>query len=156
MKIINLGCGNEKYGDVRVDFVNTDATTHVLDLNKPLPFEDGEFDEVYCKSVLEHIGDLKSFIAECFRILKVGGKIWIRTDNASYLVFLFKDHQSYIKYEDYASSDDKHYYLFKEEHLRNLFKQFKDLKINFSCPNNKLFFFCEKLKSMHIELEAVK
>jgi len=32
--IINLGCGDEDYGDVRVDFVKTSTTTHILNLNE--------------------------------------------------------------------------------------------------------------------------
>lgn len=156
--ILNLGCGGESYGDVRVDFTRTATTTNILDLNKKLPFKDEMFDEVYAKSVLEHIGNVKLFIDEAIRVLKVGGTIWIRTDNANYLPFLFKNHQDYItnKYSHYIS-DDKHYYLFKKEHLNNIFNlKLQRYSISFTCPSKKLFFLPNKLKCMHIELRGIK
>lgn len=154
-KILNLGCGEETYGDVRIDFVKTKTTTHVLDLENKLPFKNGEFDEVYCKSVLEHIGNLKSFISESLRVLKKGGKFWFRTDNASYIGFLIKNHQDYIRY-DYVSDEDKHYYLFKEEHLKNFFESVSSRIISYTCPSKKLFFLNEKFKCMHIEISGIK
>ena len=154
-KILNLGCGEETYGDVRVDFVKTKTTTHVCDLNKKLPFRNGEFSEVYCKSVLEHIGNVKQFVEECMRVLKKGGKFWFRTDSSIYIGFLFRNHQDYIKY-NYTSKDDKHYYLFKKEHLINLFEGY-DLDITYTCPNKRyLFWLPYKFKCCHIEASGIK
>ena len=157
--ILNLGCGNQDYGDVRVDFVKTNATTHICNLNEKLPFNDENFDEVYCNSVLEHIGNVKQFVEESMRVLKVGGKFYFRTDSSTYLPFLIKGHQSYIegkcKY-DYKSDEDKHYYLFKEEHLINFFKRFGDIKIGYACPSKKMPFFPMKFKCMHIEVNGIK
>ena len=154
-KILNIGCGEESYVDIRIDFVKTEATTHVQDLNKKLPFKDCEFDEVYCKSVLEHIGNVKNFISESLRVLKKGGEFWFRTDNASYIGFLFRNHNDYIKY-DHASKEDKHYYLFKKEHLENLFEYIFSKEISYTCPSKKLFFLNKKFKCMHIEIRGVK
>ena len=157
LEILNLGCGGEDYGTERVDFVKTKTTTKVINLDEKLPYPDGFFDEVYCKSALEHIGNVKQFISEALRVLKKGGEFWFRTDNASYLPFLFKDHQSYIEgtYEHHTE-EDRHLYLFKEEHLKNIFHEIKDYKISFSCPSKKLFFLPAKFKCMHIEIEGVK
>jgi len=142
-RIINLGCGNETYGDVRVDFQKTETTTHVCDLNNVLPFEDNSFDEVYCRSVLEHIKDLGIFTDECFRVLKKGGKIWIRTDYAGYIIgYLSKkyDHNEFLNYiyktaggkqYGHKKGEDAHYHLFVESHLRKLFKKFNNLKFNY-------------------------
>ena len=153
MKIINLGCGNESYGDVRVDFVKTSTTTHICDLNKPLPFKDNSFDKVYCKSILEHVGNVKQFIDECMRILKVGGTFYFRTDNSTYLGHVFKSHQSYLQFEDW-SKEDKHYYLFKKEHLINFFGDKVDLQ--YACQNKKVFFLPKKYKCFHIDINGVK
>jgi len=155
--ILNLGCGQEEYGDVRVDFVKTPTTTHVWDLNLGLPFQKAMFTEVYSKSVLEHIKNLDNFVREIRRVLRLEGKFWIRTDNASYLPFLFRNHQDCIEgtYEHHTS-DDMHYHLFKEEHLRNLFRDFKDLEIEYTCPNKKLFFLPKKFKCMYIEIKGGK
>ena len=156
--IINLGCGTEDYGDVRVDFVKTDTTTHVQDLNETLQFESGSFSKVYSNSVLEHIRNIGSFMDEIHRILDKDGIFFIRTDNASYLPFLFKNHQDYITntYEHHTD-EDRHYYLFKEEHLINLFKdKFTNLEITYTSPSNKLFLLPNKFKSMHIEIRGIK
>ena len=153
MKTINLGCGEQENGDVRVDFVKTKTTTHVLDLNKKLPFKDGEFDYVYCNSVLEHIGNVKDFIKESMRVLKDGGEYYFRTDNASYIGFMMQNHQSYIENEEW-SKDDKHFYLFKPEHMTNLFGEY--IWITYTCPSKKLFFLPKKYKCMHIEVHGKK
>ena len=157
IKIINLGCGDENYGNVRVDFVKTNTTTHVLNLNKRFPFKDNEFDEVYSRSVLEHIKNIGIFVSEAMRILKKNGKLWIRTDNASYLPFHLRNHQGYIEGTyNHHISEDKHFHLFKEEHLKNLIDKVKSIKINYTCPSKKLFFLPNKFKCMHIEMEVIK
>lgn len=48
---------------------------------EPLPFQDGQFDILFCSAVLEHVGtreDQKFFLQECMRISK---KIFITTPN---------------------------------------------------------------------------
>ena len=48
---------------------------------KPLPFQDGQFDILFCSAVLEHVGtrkDQKFFLQECTRISK---KMFITTPN---------------------------------------------------------------------------
>lgn len=154
--VLNLGCGNQMYGTDRADIVWTETANMVFDFNKKFPLKSNYYDEVYSNSVLEHIKNLDNFIREIKRVLKKGGKLFIRTDNASYLPFLFKNHQDYISYDWDWNPTDKHYYLFKEEHLRNLFSEFKDLKISYSCPSKKLFFLPKKFKCMHIELRCEK
>ena len=106
MKILLLGCGHKKRpeytnidgmfvpiaGDhknhydkddvVRLD-INPDCNPDVLwDLNnRPLPFEDGEFDEIHAYEVMEHVGRQGDFVGyfsemmEYARILKDGGTI---------------------------------------------------------------------------------
>jgi predicted SAM-dependent methyltransferase len=155
--ILNLGCGTEIYGDVRVDFLDTGTTTHIQDLNQTFQFESNSFDKVYSNSVLEHIRNCGNFVDEIHRVLKKGGKFFIRTDNANYFGFLLKNHQSYIENTyKHHTEDDLHYYLFKEEHLRNLFKKFKDLKITLTCSSRKLFWLPNKLSCMHIEIRGIK
>jgi len=49
--------------------------------NEALPFEDDEFDIVFCSAVLEHVGDFRSqafFIMEC---LRVGKRVFLTTPN---------------------------------------------------------------------------
>lgn len=53
----------------------------VIDFNydvMDMPFENDEFDAVYCQSVLEHVPYPQQAIAEMTRVLKPGGEIWIQ------------------------------------------------------------------------------
>ncbi len=56
-----------------------------------IPFDDNEFDVVYCCDVLEHVNDLDRVIAESARVLKPGGVYLFDTINrtlASRFVFI--------------------------------------------------------------------
>jgi 2-polyprenyl-6-hydroxyphenyl methylase / 3-demethylubiquinone-9 3-methyltransferase len=46
-----------------------------------LPFDDGQFDLVYCCDVLEHVVDVPSVIAESARVLRPGGVYFFDTIN---------------------------------------------------------------------------
>lgn len=72
-KILNVGCGDQRYGTHRIDMFKTKTTTEVGDLNKKFPYKDNFFNEVYSNCVLEHLTDLENFVNECYRVLKVGG-----------------------------------------------------------------------------------
>lgn len=77
MKILDLGSGPWKYpGSISVDW-NPKVNPDVLwDLNKfPYPFNDNEFDLVYCSHVLEHLNEPVKVIEEIWRILKLYGKL---------------------------------------------------------------------------------
>jgi SAM-dependent methyltransferase len=140
-KIINLGCGNSFIGTHRVDFYKTDTTTHICDLNIALPFPDAYFDEIYCRSVLEHIKNLGIFADECHRILKKGGKLWLRTDHAGFLLAHIWERHEFNRGLDiqYSSGEgfgheqgkDHHYAVFVPSHLKYLFSKFKDHKFEY-------------------------
>ncbi|HEX9879040.1 MAG TPA: class I SAM-dependent methyltransferase [Candidatus Binatia bacterium] len=53
------------------------------DLNRPLPYQDSQFDCVMGLSVLEHLLNGCHWILECKRVLKPGGKLVILTPNIS-------------------------------------------------------------------------
>ncbi len=55
------------------------------DMEKPLPFEDATFDYMLCQEGIEHIEAPLSFLRECARVLKVGGKLVITTPNVLHL-----------------------------------------------------------------------
>ena len=83
---INLGCGNIKADDsIGVDFRKTDATDVVHDLSVfPWPFEDEQFDTAIAKDIIEHMLWVVPFMDECWRIVKPGGKLLIRTTYFQY------------------------------------------------------------------------
>jgi SAM-dependent methyltransferase len=80
MKKLNLGCGNDvKKGWVNLDVIKMPGVDVVHDLNRtPWPFSAGEFDEVLCQDVLEHVDDLLTVLKEIHRVLKPGGIARIR------------------------------------------------------------------------------
>lgn len=171
-QILNVGCGKDKYGTCRIDMYPTEATTHVCNLEEHWPFEDNSFDEVYCKCILEHIGNIDNFSKECYRILRPGGRLYIRTDYAGYLpLYLFKSHEHNKALEvQYPSGkgfghqmeEDRHLHLFVQSHLDKLFKKFsrRDYKYVVGGRNKLLAFILKilpkNLGKVHIEMEAYK
>jgi len=53
------------------------------DLNRKLPFEDGQFRCVFGLSVLEHLLNGCAFMRECHRVLEKGGQLILLTPNIS-------------------------------------------------------------------------
>lgn len=76
--LLNLGCGHKKLdGFVNVDGYETDRAKPdvVHDLTKPLPWGDGEVDEVHAYHVIEHFyrWQVPGIIKDWARVLKPGG-----------------------------------------------------------------------------------
>ena len=114
--VLNLGCGNDTYGDVRLDFMRTAATNMIGDCQS-LPFKDSTFNEVYEKNVFEHLPNPDMHLFEVRRVLRVNGTVTLITDNAACLkYYVLGTHTG-----GYRKSDgmDRHFALFTQEHLRN-------------------------------------
>ena len=79
MKILDVGCGNNKYpGAVGMDINPRTAADIIHDCGiVPYPFADNEFDEIVCRHVAEHVPDVMAFIAALHRITRPGGRILI-------------------------------------------------------------------------------
>jgi len=76
--LLNLGAGPRGVDDdhwVNVDGAPAAGVRFLLDLQRPLPFEDASFDGVFCEHVVEHFGqdDGERLAREVARILKPGG-----------------------------------------------------------------------------------
>jgi len=131
MKILNLGCGDEEYGDVRVDIFPTKTTTHVMDIEKGLPKSwKNKFDAVYSKNLLEHLRNPGFVLEEMKRVCKPGGRIIIITDNAGFWEFhVFGTHVTpkirlkRLSFYKGKNELDTHFCLFTKEHLINHFKR---------------------------------
>jgi SAM-dependent methyltransferase len=172
--ILNIGCGNEAYGDVRADITRTASTNIVCDADSPLPFRDEAFDEVYSKCLFEHLKNPHSFLREVKRVLKRAGKVILITDNASYIRFHLSRFLLKIGWRhggEYRgiSSLDKHYALYQLEHIKNHFDacglKIIDLELisyrGDKVPSKKLdkfikVFFGENLSLPRIKVMAVK
>ncbi len=73
-RILDIGCGRNKLsGSTGVDFLDLPGVDVVSDLNRPLPFQNGEFDVVYSNQVLEHIPNMLGLMEEIHRLLRPGG-----------------------------------------------------------------------------------
>jgi SAM-dependent methyltransferase len=54
---------------------------HVASLNDPLPLEDASVGLVVSNQVIEHLADTDGFVREIHRVLRVGGKAVVSTEN---------------------------------------------------------------------------
>lgn len=79
MKKLNLGCGGRPIaGYVNLDVNGSLGADVCHDLNRyPYPFADGEFDEVRCEHVLEHLDDIVKPLEEIWRICRPGAVVRI-------------------------------------------------------------------------------
>ena len=115
--ILNLGCGEQDFGDVRMDFVATHSSNVVADALH-LPFRDDVFTDVYERNLLEHMPNPAKHLQDVKRVMKMRGLLMLVTDNAACLkYYVLRTHTGgYRKH----GGKDLHYALFTAEHVRNL------------------------------------
>lgn len=122
-KVLNLGCADDFFGDIRVDMEKSPATTMVGNVEEGLKLKSGSIDVVYMQFMFEHLTNINKVMKECYRLLKKGGKIIIITDNAGFIGFhsgKWTKVLSTIHYGGYRNSDgDMHFGLYTPEHIRN-------------------------------------
>ena len=110
---LNLGCGRDiREGYVNLDKVGLEGVDVVHDLNVfPYPFEDNEFDEIYCSHVLEHVDDLLGVVEELSRISKPGGRIKVVAPYfASQGAFNDPTHKRFFTYKTFGYFSSGGYY----------------------------------------------
>lgn len=88
-----VGCGRK----IKSDAINLDKepmpgadVVHDLEVF-PYPFASDTFEYIEAEDVLEHVDDIVKVMDELGRILKVGGKIWIRGPHAKYPLNCWRD-----------------------------------------------------------------
>lgn len=116
---INLGCGDQKLpGYLNVDYSDKCNPDYVYDITKlPYPKEWEECEEVRCDNLLEHLdgGVMIKVINEIKRILKPGGKLWIRVPllklDEEHLDGAFTDptHRNFFTIGSFDYWDRKHF-----------------------------------------------
>ena len=94
-----------------LDLIYSPGIDIIADAHK-LPFKLNKFDWVLCTNLLEHVKDPKKIVAEARGVLKLGGKILI------YVPFYYRYHP-----------DPKDFYRFTEDGVRELLKDFDQIKI---------------------------
>ena len=97
-KVLDVGCYDGKYAEIfkkqNNEVYGMDASTDaileankkgiiavVADVESKFPYDDNTFDIVHAGEIIEHLYDTDTFIRECNRVLKVGGKLIITTPN---------------------------------------------------------------------------
>jgi SAM-dependent methyltransferase len=106
-RILNLGCGFRKEpGAVNVDAYPICEPDVVWDLNQtPLPFEDGAFDLILARHVLEHLQDWWACFVDCARILAPGGELHIHVPHDSNTATLaYRDHYHLFSVVSFAGT----------------------------------------------------
>jgi len=124
-RILNVGCGDDTYGTDFVDLYPSRKEVLKCDLGKDkLPFGNDTFDEVYAAFVLEHLKNPNMVIKEMVRVLKKGGQLVIKTDNAAYWLFHNEKSKKKLHYGGYEvkgahGKSDVHFSIFTPSHVRN-------------------------------------
>lgn len=79
IKFLDVGCGRNKgAGAIGMDQMNHPGVDVVHNIeNIPWPFEDGSFDRIRCRHVLEHIENMIGAMDELHRLLKPEGMLEI-------------------------------------------------------------------------------
>jgi SAM-dependent methyltransferase len=131
--VLNAGSGRDPRGDVRLDFAQEVRPT-VRGTVDALPFKQGAFGRILMQNVLEHTPNPGLLMREALRVLKPGGELWLRTDNAACLWYHVRLPLKFVEGHEYAGSEgDHHYMLFKAHHLRDLARNagFADVRTSY-------------------------
>jgi len=126
-RILNVGCGNDTYGTDFVDLYPVRDDVIRCDVEKEkLPFRDNTFDEVFSGNIFEHLKNPNLVLREMSRVLKPGGRVVLKTDNAGFWLFHNSRSKWKVHYGGYErlgahGKEDKHYSLFTPHHVKNHF-----------------------------------
>lgn len=125
---LNLACGSEYLDDyINIDLpgkgLKTDAE---FDIQK-LPYDDNSVNEIRAFNIIEHFNffECQTILAEWYRVLIPGGKIWIETPDLLSLCNSFVNNidKRYILLEYFFSSpwieNRVHKFLFTEDQLKS-------------------------------------
>lgn len=103
---LHIGCQDHPMdGWLNADIYPKHSEVIHLDATKPFSFLDNTFSYVYSEHMIEHISfaDGLQMIKECYRSLKLGGRIRLATPNLAFLMNLYTKpeeatHKSYISF----------------------------------------------------------
>ncbi|CAN7150589.1 class I SAM-dependent methyltransferase [Knoellia sp. LjRoot47] len=81
--------------------LGADADLRVHDLATPLPYGDGEFDDVICSLVLHYLEDWTGPLAELRRVLEPGGRLMVVVNHPTAYAVVYPD-ADYFKVTRYT------------------------------------------------------
>lgn len=79
---LDIGCGkNKKEGFIGID-IDPKSGADIIASALDLPFEDSSVDEISCSHLVEHFhpNEAQNFFDEIYRVLKNGGRAWLKID----------------------------------------------------------------------------
>jgi len=86
-KILDIGCGDKKTpGSIGLDKNYKEADIKIDVDEERLPYKNNTIQEIYFNDCLEHLGNPKFVLKECYRVLKKNGTITITMPNVSYIL----------------------------------------------------------------------
>jgi predicted SAM-dependent methyltransferase len=101
---LNLGCGSLPLpGWINVDIARGPQVDVVWDLSKSLPFRDESCAVIYCEHMIEHLSrnDAKTFLRECFRVLREGGVIRLSTPDAERFLRSYAEDGEFLRHPSF-------------------------------------------------------
>jgi SAM-dependent methyltransferase len=94
-RLLDVGCGGAWLGDHFDDYTGIDVSPEaveaarsrgqqvlLVDGDEPLPFDEGSFDGVVLKDVLEHVLEPVALVREVRRVLRPGGRVFASSPDA--------------------------------------------------------------------------
>lgn len=94
-ELLDLGCGSAWVAEHFTNYTGIDGSPDAVraaaekgrtvllgDVDQPLPFEDGRFDAVIAKDLLEHVADPVAVVREIRRVLRPGGLVFASSPDA--------------------------------------------------------------------------
>jgi len=88
-RLLDVGCGGAWLGDHFDNYTGIDVSPEAVEAarsrgrqvllvngDEPLPFDEGNFDGVVLKDVLEHVAEPVALVREVRRVLRTGGRVF--------------------------------------------------------------------------------
>ena len=121
---LDIGCGEQKRGDIGVDLKRTSVVDVVADAHN-FPFRSEIFDKSYAFALLEHVDNPIIVLQEIKRVLKGRGEleILVPTDSrlrSDYVVLILSLHLKHLLHEYKAMKSGEHKWQYSEKSLRKM------------------------------------
>jgi SAM-dependent methyltransferase len=81
-----------------------DVALHVADLSRPLPFDDGAFDDVVASLVLHYLRDWEAPLRELRRVLRPGGRLILSVNHPTVYKVLYPE-ADYFALTEYSEEN---------------------------------------------------